>query len=263
MFLFLSKLLPLLVYPLGLACVLVGLGSLLHRKPRGQRAVLITALLLLWLFSNRWMAAILARSLEWRYLSPADIPQVEVIVVLGGATDSALDPRPTIEVNGAGDRLLYAASLYRQGKAEYILLSGGRIDWLDAGRASAEDMADLLEWMGVPRQVIWLESESRNTYENAANCRAILAAKGIDRILLVTSAQHMPRSVGLFERQGFEVIPAPTDFSLTRAEWDALTHGSLPAQLISLLPSANHLAQTTSALKEYLGILIYWLRGWL
>jgi uncharacterized SAM-binding protein YcdF (DUF218 family) len=168
-----------------------------------------------------------------------------------------------VEVNGAGDRVLYAAWLYRQGKAPYVLLTGGRIAWLGTGDSPAGDMASLLELMGVPPDAIWLESESRNTYENAVNSRQILEAKGIQRILLVTSAMHMPRSVALFRKQGLEVIPAPTDFSITQENWDQLVHGNAANWFLNLAPQAGNLATTTEALKEYLGMFIYHLQGWL
>ncbi|MCI0518954.1 MAG: YdcF family protein, partial [Chloroflexi bacterium] len=73
----------------------------------------------------------------------------------------------------------------------------------------------------------------------------------------------MPRSVALFEKQGFEVIPAPTDFSVTYAGWERLTRGSLESTLLSLLPSGENLAWNYLNLKEYLGIFIYKLNGWL
>jgi len=73
----------------------------------------------------------------------------------------------------------------------------------------------------------------------------------------------MPRSVALFEHQGFEVIPAPTDFRITQSGWDQMTSTSLLVQLLNLFPSADNLSQTTGALKEYIGMFIYRLRGWL
>src|SRR5512139_2907908 len=109
MFVYLSKLLPILVYPLGLGCLLLLAGLLLYRRPRLQRAALILALLVLWAGGNRFVALALTRSLEWRYRPPTDLPQADVIVVLGGATSSQEPPRPLVEVNGAGDRVIYAA----------------------------------------------------------------------------------------------------------------------------------------------------------
>jgi uncharacterized SAM-binding protein YcdF (DUF218 family) len=263
MFIYLSKFVPPFIYPLGLACLLILAGLLLYRRLRWQRASLILALALLLVGGNRWVASELMRSLEWRYLPPKDIPPVEVIVVLGGGTLSATYPRPTVEVNGAGDRLLYAAWLYHHGKAPYLLLSGGSIDWLSDQPSSADDMATLLEQLGVPRSAMWLETQSRNTYENALYSREILQAKGIQRVILVTSAWHMPRAVGVFERIGLQVIPAPTDFTITRDDSSSGQPTLALKSLMDLLPSVENLSNTSKAMKEYLGILAYHLRGWL
>jgi uncharacterized SAM-binding protein YcdF (DUF218 family) len=263
MFLYLSKILPPFVYPVGLVTILILVALLAARRPRLQRASLLFALGLLLITGNRWVADGLLRSLEWQYLPSENIPNAEVIVLLGGGTLSAEPPRPMIELNSAGDRVLYAAQLYQQGKAENILVSGGKPDWLSEQTSPAEEMAYLLELLQVPAEAIWLEPASRNTYENSLNSRAILEAKGIKRIILVTSAAHMPRAVALFKRQGFEVIPAPTDFRVTQSGWEQLTSGDLPFLAMNLLPSAENMAQTTGALKEYIGLFIYKLRGWL
>ena len=262
MFIYLSKILPPLLYPLGLACLLI-VAALIIRNNRWRMGVMILALGLLLLTSNRWVALGLARSLEWRFVPQGELPPADVIVVLGGGTLSAQYPRPTVEVGNAGDRLIYAALLYREGKADHLLLTGGRLDWVSAGDSPAEDMAVLLEMLGVPRQAMWLESDSRNTYENAVNSRKILEERGIKRILLVTSAAHMPRSVALFEKQGFDVIPAPTDFTITQKGWADLKTSGIAGYLLSLLPSVDNLALTTHILKEYFGILIYRLNGWM
>jgi uncharacterized SAM-binding protein YcdF (DUF218 family) len=71
----------------------------------------------------------------------------------------------------------------------------------------------------------------------------------------------MPRSVGLFESQGFEVIPAPTDFSVTFEDWERLKEASPQVQLLNLFPSADNLSSVTTSLKEYLGMLFYQLQG--
>jgi uncharacterized SAM-binding protein YcdF (DUF218 family) len=264
MFIFLSKFLPQFVYPLGLACLLLVLALLFQRRKNWQNAVILLALAVLAIGGNRWVAYSLTRSLEWRHLPPADIPQAEVIVVLGGGTESAQPPRPIVELNSAGDRVLYAAYLYQQGAAPHLLLSGGNIDWLYAQESTpAGQMAAALEIMNVPASALWLEPESLNTYENAVQCARILEEKDIQRIILVTTATHMPRSVALFEHQGLEVIPAPIDFKVTEANWQNLFQADLSAQLIQMMPNVNNLGMTTTALKEYLGIAIYKLRGWL
>jgi len=264
MFIFLSKFLPLFVYPLGLACLLIFVALLVSYKRKTSTSLIILALAILWLSSTTGFSNLLARSLELKYLPPAEIPAGEVLVVLGGGTEPASPPRTTVEINGAGDRVLYAAQLYKEGKAPYILLSGGDIEWLSTGATTpAEDMATLLVQMGVPENALWLETESKNTYENALYAKKMLDEQGINQILLVTSAMHMPRAVALFEKQGFEVTPLPVDFSVTDSISASSGQGILVSKLIDILPSASNLAMTTNAMKEYLGYFIYKLQGWL
>jgi len=264
MFVYLSKLLPLFIYPLGLACILLILVLILEKRRQWRRGLLITALVLLWLASNRWVSFSLARSLEWQNLPPIPMPQAEVIVLLGGGTESADYPRPMTEVNGAGDRVLYAAKLYKEGFAPNILVSGGNLEFSESrGDTPAAEMTELLILTGVPNEVIWQQPNSENTYEDALYSAEILKEKDVHRIILVTSAIHMPRSVALFEQQGIEVVPAPVDFTVTEQNWHSTFKPGADEVLIYLLPNASSLGLTTNALKEYLGLLIYGLRGWL
>ncbi|MFW5714389.1 MAG: YdcF family protein [Brevefilum sp.] len=264
MFVYLSKLLPLLVYPLGLACILLIAALIFGKHRRWRKGLMIAALGLLWLGSNRWISYSLARSLEWRHIPTGTIPQAEVIVVLGGGTESADPPRPITEVNSAGDRVLYAARLYHQGTAPNILVSGGNLEFSSArGQTPAEEMADLLALTDVPGEAIWQQNNSQNTYEDALYSARMLAEWNINEIILVTSAMHMPRSLALFENQGLEVIPAPVDFTITERGWESTFRPGIDEFLIYLLPNTSSLGLTTNVLKEYLGMLIYGLRGWL
>ncbi|MDZ4159303.1 MAG: YdcF family protein [Anaerolineaceae bacterium] len=235
-----------------------------RQRPRVRNSILALALGLLLLSSNRWVAMGLARTLEWRYIAAQEIPEADVIVVLGGGTDSPDYPRPIVEVSGAGDRVLYAGWLYQQGKAPKILVSGGSIQWQGArSMTPAEEMAIILGWMYVPSDDLWVQDRSFNTYEEALYNSEMLQAKGIERIILVTSAMHMPRSVALFTKQGIEVIPAPVDYKVTQSGWMDLFKPDLQMQIIGILPSESSLSLTTYTLKEYLGLLVYWLRGWI
>ena len=214
MFVFLSKLLPLFVYPVGLACLLLAFSLIFNRHRRLRNALVAISLAILYLASNRWVAYHLAQTLEWQYLPSQEIPAVEAVVVLGGGTESRQYPRPAVEVNAAGDRVLYAAQLYREGKAPVLLLSGGTITWQDGGSGTpAEDMASILTAIGIPESALWLQNRSQNTHEDAVYSAEMLKAAGIQKVLLVTSAAHMPRSVALFEHEGIEVVPAPVDFT--------------------------------------------------
>ncbi len=262
MFLYLSKLLPLFFYPLGLVCISLLLSLvMLWKRPRTAAIAICFALIVLLLGSNGWVSHSLVRSLEWQNLPPAEIPHAEAIVVLGGATKPALPPRPTVDLNQHGNRIIYAAQLYRQKKAPVIILSGGRIDWAGQGHSESEDMATILTSIGIPTEALIQEPNSLNTYQNAVYVKKILESRGIHRVLLVTSAIHMPRSLLIFNRLGIDVIPTPTDFIITESDMKDLV-GTPKAAILSFLPDVENLNQVTSALREYVGIIVYRLRGW-
>lgn len=264
MFVYLSKLLPLFIYPLGLVSLIILIVLIVEKRNRFLRGLLIAGLIILWLASNRWVSYGLARSLEWRNLPPDTLPQAEVIVLLGGGTEPGDPPRPMAEVNTAGDRVLYAAKLYHQGVAPVILVSGGNVEFTsDRNSTPAEEMTELLLLLGVPADAIWVQPDSQNTYEDAFYSTEILAENGIDEVILVTSALHMPRSIALFEKQGITVIPAPTDFTITQTNWRSAFNPSIGEFVIHLMPNASALNLTTNVLKEYLGMFVYGLRGWL
>lgn len=263
MFIFLSKLLPLFLYPLGLSCLLliVALG-LLWKRPRSAAVPIALVLVILLVSSSAWVSDWLVRSLEYQNIPSGDLPKAEAIVVLGGATESATPPRPWVEIRDEGDRILYAAKLYRDGKAPRLILSGGRIEWSRDGTSESADMATLLETMGVPRSAMLQDPSSLNTRENAVNVKQIMDAQGIRQVLLVTSALHMPRSLRIFKKLGVNAIAAPTDFTALQLDQpDAKSSAEL--NILHTLPDADQLRRTSRVIKEYVGIVVYWLRGWL
>lgn len=273
MFYFLSKFLPLFVYPAGMACILLVTAMVARRRSTRWAAGLITAaLLVVGLGGNRLVSMVLLRSLEWRYPSiPAkeilrrnDGVPLDAIVVLGGGAREQLAPRTTHEIGEAGDRLIFAAHLYRAGVAPVIVVSGGRAPLFNPGdEPESQVMTEMLTFFGVPREAIILESVSRNTYENAKESEKLLEAAGMSRIVLVTSAMHMPRSYAIFKKLDLDVIPAPTDYMLTRSDWDFYTQLKPSIQVMNVIPKAEYMELTEKAIKEYIGIVIYRLRGWL
>ena len=112
-------------------------------------------------------------------------------------------------------------------------------------------MQEILQVMGVPEDVIVTEEASRDTYENALYSRTVLESRGINRILLVTSAYHMRRAEAVFRAQGFEVIPSPTDYQRLVA----------PPLIPRWLPMVDDLDRTSRAIHEYVGYFSYSLRG--
>ncbi|MFM1843160.1 MAG: hypothetical protein RLZZ490_1902 [Cyanobacteriota bacterium] len=224
-----------------------------------QWPVLVTLIILL-LSSNPWVSAFLIQQLEYQYLPPDNLPNAPAIVVLGGGLYAESYPRQFPEVAEGGDRPIYAAQLYQEGKAPLIIASGGRIPWWgDEQGSEAADMAQLMERLGVPTTAIIEEGNSLNTRQNAINTKSILDNRKIDTIILVTSGYHMPRSKRIFEKLGFTVIPAATDFLSAPLNGMKL---DLAAIVLGLMPDAISLEQTTLAIKEYIGLIIYQLRGW-
>ncbi len=120
--------------------------------------------------------------------------------------------------------------------------------WLEAPA-----MATFMHDLGVPEAAMLMESESRTTRENAVLTEKMLRERGTNRILLVTSAMHMPRALATFRKLGIDAIPAPTDFEAEPPSgyW-----------LLRWLPDTDALDKSSRAMKEYLGMWVYRWRGW-
>jgi uncharacterized SAM-binding protein YcdF (DUF218 family) len=244
--------------------MLIGSSLLVRRKRKLSIALIIAALLVISLSGNRWVSYSLARSLEWRYLPIGESQSAEAIVLLGGGTEPSHSPRSAVEMNAAGDRMIHAADLFHSGSAPIILLSGGNISWMESTENSpAADMREILLKLGIPEEKMILQNKSQNTFEDAKYSAEILNSLKIKRILLVTSAMHMPRSVALFEKQGFDVIPSPTDFTITMEGWNKTFSPNFETFLTNLLPNSSSLGLTTNVLKEYIGMMMYQWQGWL
>jgi uncharacterized SAM-binding protein YcdF (DUF218 family) len=253
----LAKLVAQLASPL---CASLALGgAALLALARGRRAacaaLLSLSLALLWAASTQAVALPLARSLERRFppRPVADAPAAGAIVVLGGSLRPPAPEEAWSDLDEGADRLVHAARLFRAGKAPWLVVSGGS-PWQRQGRSPAWEMGELLAEWGVPRSALLLEERSRNTHENAAETRALLAERGIDDVLLVTSALHMPRALAAFRSEGLRATPAATDYQAL--------HEPSHAALV-WLPSAGNLSLTQQVIKERLGAFVYRRRGWI
>jgi uncharacterized SAM-binding protein YcdF (DUF218 family) len=181
------------------------------------------------------------------------------ILVLGGATSPKIPPQPTVQLSRTGNRVVYGAYLFRQGKAPIVICSGKATE-AAAACSAAEDMAEVLEMLGVPKSAIITETQASNTYEHTTYVGPLLRQKGVNRVLLVTSAMHMPRSMLVFRKQcpDIDFIAAPTDFRITETS-------PVPwyRQTLALVPVPGNIVLFTAAMHEYFGIAYYKLRGWI
>ena len=241
---FLKKLLTSLILP-PTGPLLLALAGLLLARSKSRRwrdgGLLLATLSIvsLLLLNTPLVSRALVAPLEpYPPITAAQLQQVQAIVILGGGTYYGAPEYGGDTVSGSSlTRIRYGAHLARQTKLP-LLVTGGAPH---GGRPEAELMRETLEnEFGI--KVRWVEGVSRDTAENASLSAPMLKAAGIKRIALLSHGLHLPRSIPLFEREGFEVVPAPTGFST----------GS-PSLLVNLLPGG--LGRSTEALHEYLGML--------
>ena len=252
----LGKVVGWLLSPLALAFACLGFALLLYwlRRPRHGLFVGLVGFIGLWAISTPLVAHALAHQLECRFpaLSAEQVPKADAIVVLGGALSGASPPeRPTFDLGSAADRVWFTATLYRAGKAPWVLVSGGNQPGIKGMQVEADAIRSMLMTLGVPDSAIHLDGVSRNTSENARESLGLIQAVGAKRVLLVTSAMHMPRALKTFQialrDAGVVVLPASTDV-------EGLPDSLHP--LGSWLPDADALALSSRALKEYIGIVV-------
>lgn len=257
MYLYLSKLLPLMVLPIGLVIELALLALLLLHfgRRKASATFLLAALLLLWVSSMPIVAAALYGRLERDFPPVAleEIPVSDCIVLLGGVIEPALYPRVDFEMHEGIDRVYKAAQLYRAGKGKVLIVAGGNLPWAPSDQPEAQVIRTLLLEWGVPATAIVLDKASRNTWENAVNSGALLEKLGCEAPLLVTSAAHMTRSVAAFKRVGVAVFAVSADVRVIR---------NPTVTVFDFVPDADALLMTTDTVREWLGRRVYKLRGW-
>lgn len=245
-----------LVIPINLAIVLLLIATVLLLFKRRRPAIMLIIAAGFWAgfwslpAASIWLGGHLEN--RYSYYEAKHTPQADVIVVLGGHTaNSRRNWFEPYDATKTTTRISHGAQLYAAQRAPRILVSGAA---LDGGRSEAQGMAQYLQKNGVPAQQILLEENSYTTQENAAYSAQILKNRQVHKVLLVTSALHMPRAVASFEKQGIEVIAAPVAPQITRPNdsWLAIWK-----------PSYQSLNASRSIIKEYIGLLVYWLRGWI
>jgi uncharacterized SAM-binding protein YcdF (DUF218 family) len=174
------------------------------------------------------------------------------IVVLGGAVSPDLTmARNEPDLNEAAERITATVELARRYPSARIIYSGGNGRLLYREGIEAEAAATLFERMGLPRQRLILEGKSRNTVENAEFSLALAAPEPGERWLLVTSAYHMPRSIGIFRRLGFAVEAYPVDWRTQGKDEPVFPFDSVAAGL----------RRTDTAAREWIGLVAYYLTG--
>ncbi len=255
LFFVLSKTLGQMLLPVNL---LIGVGVfgailLTTRWASLGRKLMVAAVVLLAICGFSPLGKLLLYPLESRF-PPWDSARgaPDGIVVLGGSIDADLSAAHGIAVtSGSADRLIAAAALANRYPSTRIIYSGGSSKLLSDDAREADYATALLESLGVSRDRLTMERRSRNTQENAEFSKALAAPKRGERWLLVTSAYHMPRAVGLFRKAGFDVEAYPVDWRVGERS-DLLMFSTI---------ALDGLGRTDVAIREWMGLVAYWATG--
>lgn len=260
----LNKFVWVIANPLMIGCLMLGLGIVLKllgsviatsdvkRCRMFKVAWIFVALSFVWfwLWGTPAWSRVVGQNLErgflgmnGRIIAATDYPLCDAIVDLGGGCGARTNMYDGVLLNAAADRAYFSALLWKAGKAPIIIASGSGLELADKAF-----MCDL----GVPEQVILVENDARNTEENARFVKDVLAAKNIKnaKILLVTSAWHMKRSLMMFGKYASELecIPAACDFECSPCP---------DLQFGDFLPDTGAFECNCRYFHEWLGILGY------
>ena len=254
MLFYLSKIFWLLIQPLNLAIFLLAFSLLVAwfgwRKLGGFTALLSFLILVLSAWTS--LGSLMLNPLEERFQRPPAPDNVAGIIVLGGGLEGAINlARGGYDINSGGDRFLEAAVLARRYPGAKIVVSGGIGTLVLEGEGDADTAPRLFAALGIPASRLILETESRNTHENVENIRKLVTPGEGETWLLVTSAFHMPRSMGLFRKAAFPVQPWPVDYRTSGKEGVGLMRDN----------PADSLQTTTTAIREWIGLIAYKFTG--
>jgi uncharacterized SAM-binding protein YcdF (DUF218 family) len=231
---------------LGAVLLVAGVGSL-------GRKLLVAAVLLLAICAFSPLGYLVLYPLEQRF-PPWDAGQgpPDGIVILGGSIDADLSvAHATPVTRSAADRIVAAAVLARRYPNARMVFSGGSANLISNDAKEADYAAEVFESLGIAKSRLIMERLSRNTAENAAFTKDLVKPKAGERWLLVTSAFHMPRAIGLFRKVGFAVEPYPVDWRVgDRDDLASFTNFA-----------GDGLGRTDTAVREWIGLAVYRLTG--
>jgi uncharacterized SAM-binding protein YcdF (DUF218 family) len=270
-------LLSVFIKPLGLSILLLILASTTIRKQKkddkeeiimaapGPTLILITLLILI-VSSTPFVADWLAQQLEKASIKTVQTDlccgeQAGAIVLIGqGTTEPKLPYRTQIQLTQTGDRIPYAAHLYRENLSELIIVSAGFRQDLIQPILEADDVKTLLVYMGVNSEDVILDPHGGTLRHSAVEVKKLMDRLNLGRtVILVTSALEMRRASLTFARVDLKVIPAPTNF-YTFISQEKLSRRVTGADFA---PSAEALFLTTKVLEEHFATFYYFTRGWL
>jgi uncharacterized SAM-binding protein YcdF (DUF218 family) len=254
MFFILSKTLSYLAMPFTVICVLLALSVILKSPPWRKRCFWAGFGMLLF-FSNSFIANAVMRAWEIPTVAYKDMRPHQLGIVLTGSTLPFLKPEDRVYFQRGADRVTHTVQLYSLGLIKKVLISGGSGMLLHEEEPEANKFRKAMIMMGVAPEDIYIENETRNTYESAVAVKPMLdslhyAAKDC---LLITSAFHMRRSLACYRKAGVELEPFTTDFYAHENMWG----------VDSFIPQLDAILIWNKLAKEWVGMVAYKLAGYI
>ncbi len=243
MMIYLHKILPLIFSPLIMIIVLIIFGLITSSKKISLIGVLILIVCSLPIVSDKLVAYLES---NYQLSKPSDIKSADAIVVLSGMirtinSKDGLD----YEFGEASDRIFAGINLFKEKKASKIILTRGKLPW-SVGIPEGEYLKDIVVKNGISENNILLTENVENTDQEAKAIKKLLSINE-PKVILVTSAFHMPRAQIVFEAAGINVVPFPVDFQ----------KGLSKTTFMSFMPSANALSETSFFVREMIGRTYY------
>lgn len=255
MFFILSKILLFLISPFFWMIFFVGI-AFFHPNIKYKKRAKIAALFFFVFFTNTFIFNEFSRKWEIHGTPIEEVGNYEVGIVLSGMAEYNNDLK-TLSLRKSGDRIWQAISLYKKNKIKKILITGKSGYITERGLDEANQFKEVLVSWGIPANDILVETNSKNTHENALETKKVLTVSypHIDTCLLITSSLHMRRSMGCFSKEGVNCVPYSTNLNTSEKRffyWDQL-----------LVPNVDNFYQWNDLTKEWIGYVSYKIAGYI
>ena len=244
---YLHKILPTFVLPIMLVIIVILIGLIKNKKKLIYIAIGLLYILSTPIFSNNFFKLVEGR--EYRKPLSA-IDSADAIVVLSGILEINEVGDSTYVEWGDPDRFFGGIALFKAGKAQRLIFTGGKMPWDKAKKTEGEVLKEYSISNRIPSEKIFVTKDVENTADEAVAVKELISPS--KRIILVTSAYHMYRAQRLFEKQGFEVIPYKVDYKAA---------GNSTVTIMDFLPSTGNLELTETGIRELMGRLFYLIKS--
>jgi uncharacterized SAM-binding protein YcdF (DUF218 family) len=243
---YLHKILPLIISPLFFIILIISFGIIFKSKKISFLGIVILIICSLPIISN-YLTYLLEK--DFRPKDITSIEKADAIVVLSGmVTNVKGDKEFKYEFTGSVDRILAGIKLIEKNKAPYLILTRGKVPW-SKGKPEGEILLDFVLNYGIEKQKIILTENVQNTDQEAKAVKKLFPNKD-QKIILVTSAFHMPRAIKVFQAAGVDVVPFPVDFRSSNQKFS----------LMNLIPQASAFDNTSHFIREMQGRIYYQLK---